>query len=374
MERAMELFDWRARYIKLCWLDAVAALRSRMWHECPSVSARRIHVITKRQVVTSLMGVFAASAALAAAVSPGLAQGYPDRPVRLVVAFAPGGTSDLITRIIASGMTPYMNGHAVIVENKSGGGGGIGATETARAKPDGYSLGAATVSTIGTVPAIQPATPYNPLTDFTPIVNVAATPNILAVNSQFPAKDFKGFMEEIKKNPGKYSYATSGTGGINHLLGEMFKSLTKTDMTHIPFRGSGPALNDTIGGQVTMIFDNVPTSLPHIKSGKLIPILVGSPQRLPNLPDVPTYAEVGLEPVNRTAFYGIYGPKDLPKEVVDKVNSAVVKALADPAVRQRIVENGAIPVGNTPEQFAAEIKAEFEAYKKIVTEQGLKPE
>jgi tripartite-type tricarboxylate transporter receptor subunit TctC len=316
-----------------------------------------------------------ASGALAASGLPVSAQGYPDKPIRLVVAFAPGGTSDLISRIIAAAMTPHLNGQTVIVENKSGGGGAIGATETARAKPDGYNLGAATVSTIGTVPAIQPTTtPYNPLTDFTPIVNVAATPNILAVNDKFPAKDYKGFLEELKKNPGKHSYSSSGTGGINHLLGEMFKALSGTDMTHIPFRGSGPALNDTIGGQVSMIFDNVPTSLPHIKSGKLIPILVGSPTRLPNLPDVPTYAEVGLEPVNRMAFYGIYGPKDLPKEVVDKVNAAVVKALADPAVKARIIENGAIPVGNTPAEFAAEIKAEFEAYKKIVVERGLKPE
>jgi tripartite-type tricarboxylate transporter receptor subunit TctC len=325
-------------------------------------------------IMKRLMGLTAAACAMTVLAGVALAQSYPDKPVRLVVAFAPGGTSDLISRIIAAAMTPYMNGQTVIVENKSGGGGGIGATETARAKPDGYSLGAATVSTIGTVPAIQPSTPYNPLTDFTPIVNVAATPNILAVNSQFPAKDYKGFLEEIKKNPGKYSYSSSGTGGINHLLGEMFKALTATDITHIPFRGSGPALNDTIGGQVSMIFDNVPTSLGHIKSGKLIPILVGSPQRLPNLPDVPTYAEVGLEPVNRMAFYGIYGPKDLPQEVVDKVNAAVVKALADPAVRQRIIENGAIPVGNTPAEFGAQIKSEFEAYKKIVVERGLKAE
>jgi tripartite-type tricarboxylate transporter receptor subunit TctC len=315
-----------------------------------------------------------AGGALAASGLPAFAQAYPDKPIRLVVAFAPGGTSDLISRIIAAAMSPHLNGQTVIVENKSGGGGAIGATETARAKPDGYSLGAATVSTIGTVPAIQPTTPYNPLTDFTPIVNVAATPNILAVNSQFPAKNYKGFLEELKKNPGKYSYSSSGTGGINHLLGEMFKALTGTDMTHIPFRGSGPALNDTIGGQVSMIFDNVPTSLPHIKSGKLVPILVGSPTRLANLPDVPTYAEVGLEPVNRMAFYGIYGPKDLPKEVVDKVNAAVVKALADPTVKARIIENGAIPVGNTPEEFGAQIKSEFEAYKKIVIERGLKAE
>jgi tripartite-type tricarboxylate transporter receptor subunit TctC len=315
---------------------------------------------------------------LAGAVIPGStaawAQAYPDKPVRLVVPFAPGGTSDLISRIIASSITPHFNGQAMIVENKAGAGGAIGATETSRAKPDGYNLGTATVSTIATVPAIQPTTPYNPLTDFTPIINIAATPNIIAVHPSFPAKDFAGFLAEIKKNPGKYSAGTSGTGGIAHLLLEIFKSASGTDITHVPFRGSGPALNDAIGGQVSMIFDNLPSTLPHVKSGKLIPIVVGANARLVSLPDVPTLAEVGFPQSNRVAFYGIYGPKDLPRDIVDRVNSAVKKALADPVVRQRIDETGSFAIGNSPEEFAAEIKAEFEVYKKIVVERGLKPE
>jgi tripartite-type tricarboxylate transporter receptor subunit TctC len=315
-----------------------------------------------------------AGGALAASGFPAFAQAYPDKPVKLVVPFAPGGTSDLISRIVASSIGPNFNGQAMIIENKAGAGGAIGATETARAKPDGYSLGTATVSTIATVPAIQPTTAYNPLTDFTPIINIAATPNVVAVHPSFPAKDFAGFLAELKKNPDKYTAGSSGTGGIAHLLIEIFMSVSGTKITHVPFRGSGPALNDAIGGQISMIFDNLPSSLPFIKSGKLIPIVVGSAQRVPGLMDVPTFAEVGLPAVNRVAFYGIYGPKDMPRDLVDKVNAAVKKTLADATVKQRIEDTGSIVVGNTPEEFAVEIKAEFDAYKKIVVERGLKPE
>jgi tripartite-type tricarboxylate transporter receptor subunit TctC len=315
-----------------------------------------------------------AGGALAASGFPAFAQVYPDKPVKLVVPFAPGGTSDLISRIVASSIGPNFNGQAMIIENKAGAGGAIGATETARAKPDGYSLGTATVSTVATVPAIQPSTAYNPLTDFTPIINIAATPNVVCVHPSFPAKDFAGFLAELKKNPDKYTAGSSGTGGIAHLLIEIFMSVSGTKITHVPFRGSGPALNDAIGGQISMIFDNLPSSLPFIKSGKLIPIVVGSAQRVPGLADVPTFAEVGMPAVNRVAFYGIYGPKDMPRDLVDKVNAAVKKTLADPTVKLRIEDTGSIVVGNTPEEFAIEIKAEFDAYKKIVVERGLKPE
>jgi tripartite-type tricarboxylate transporter receptor subunit TctC len=313
--------------------------------------------------------------AVLAAVLPvaAAAQSYPNKPVRIIVPFPPGGTTDIVARAVSDQLTKQL-GQPVIIENRGGAAGAIGALEIAKAPPDGYTLGIATVSTHGTNPTTNPKLAYDAIKDFIPITNLADVPNILAVHPSFKANNLDEFLKLVRAQPAKFSYASSGTGGIGHMFGELFKVSTKTFILHIPYRGAGPALNDTIAGQVDMIFDNVPSTLPFVQAGKLRPIAVAAPKRLEQLPNVPTFAEVGLKDVNILAWYGLVAPAKTPDEVIRKVHDAAVKAIQTPEVRERFRNAGATPAGNSPADYAKQIQSEMETWRRVVRLQGIKPE
>ena len=312
-----------------------------------------------------------AAAALAVAAGPALAQGYPTKPIKLVVPFAPGGTTDIIARVIADPLGKAL-GQAVVVENKAGGGGVIGATQTARATPDGYELGVATVSTTAANPAINPKIPYNPVTDFTPIINIAATPNIIAVHPGFPAKDYKAFVAELKKNPGKYSYSSSGTGGIGHLQMELYKSLSGTFITHIPYRGAGPALQDLIAGNVDMMFDGLGSSATHIKGGRIKALMVAGNKRNAAIPDVPSAAEVGLPDYLVSTWYGLWAPKGTPADVQARVVEEVRKAMQSDELKAIWAQQGAEFPNLSQQQFGSFVSSEVKRWAAVVKASGAK--
>ncbi|OWT71615.1 MULTISPECIES: tripartite tricarboxylate transporter substrate binding protein BugE [unclassified Achromobacter] len=319
---------------------------------------------------------------LAAAIALGLsfaatgahAKGYPEHAIRVIVPFAPGGSTDIIARLVTQRMSQEL-GQPLVVENKGGAGGAIGAAEGAKAAPDGYVLSIATVSTMAVNPACRPNDlPYDPIKDFQPVTNFANTANVVSINPKFPAKDFKEFVEVLKKNPDKYSYGSSGTCGVLHLMGESFKMATGTKIVHVPYKGSGPALADAVGGQVEILFDNLPSSMPQIQAGKLKAMAVAWPQRIPNMKDVPTFAEVGFPVLNQPVWYGLLAPKGTPMEIVNKLRDAAVIALKDPKVIKALDEQGSSPSGNTPEEFAKEIQQQFDWAKDVVKQQNIKLE
>ena len=317
---------------------------------------------------------FAAALALAAAPLFAAAQSYPIKPIRLIVPFAPGGTTDIVARLIADPLGREL-GQTVVVENRGGGGGAPGAAELARAAPDGYTLGMATVSTMAVNPACNPKLPYRSPEDFAMITNLVGVPNVVAVHpAKIAARNMGDFVKYLKANPGKISYASSGTCGIGHMMGELFKATSGTYMVHIPYRGAGPALNDVLAGQVEVLFDNIPSSLPHLQSGKLIAIAVAAPKRLEQLPDVPTLAELKMVPVNDQVWYGLVAPAKTPDEVIKRVHAAAVKVLAMPDVRAKLLQQTAVPIGNSPEQFRAQIISERDKMIDLVKRQGIKLE
>jgi tripartite-type tricarboxylate transporter receptor subunit TctC len=302
-----------------------------------------------------------------------MAQGWPAKPIRLIIPFPPGGTTDIVGRAVSDQLSKTL-GQPLVIENRGGAAGAIGAEAVAKAAPDGYTLLMATVSTHGTNPTTNPKLAYDVERDFVAITNLADVPNILAVHPSMPVNNMAEFLKLVRAKPGQFSYASSGSGGIAHMWGELFKVSTNTFILHIPYRGAGPALNDAIGGQVTMIFDNLPSTLPFVQAGKLRPIAVAAPKRVDVLPNVPTLAELGFKEANVMAWYGLVAPAKTPNEIVTKIHDAAVKAIHTPEVRERFKNAGATPAGNSPQDYAQQIKREMEIWRRVVKLQGIKPE
>ncbi len=290
---------------------------------------------------------------------------FPERPVTLVVPFAAGGSTDVVARVIAEKMSEDL-GQQVVVQNVAGAGGSLGAGNVARAEPDGYTILMGTVATHALNPLILKSKPYDAEADFTPVSLLVLVPNVLVVNPELPAKSVEELLALLKAEPDKWSYASSGNGTPLHLSGELFKSMAGVTMEHIPYKGSGPALNDLLGNQVSIMFDNLPSSSAHIKAGTLRALAVTTAERAPSFPDVPTMAEAGLPGYETYTWNALFAPKDTPKEVVARLNAAAVKAMADPGVAERMKEFSATIVASSPEELATHVKAEIAKWTPVV--------
>ncbi|MEK1851918.1 MAG: tripartite tricarboxylate transporter substrate binding protein [Phyllobacterium sp.] len=304
-----------------------------------------------------------------ASVLPSAAETFPNRAITLVVPFAAGGSTDLVARLVAASMSTTL-GQQVIVENVGGAGGNLGADRVARADPDGYTILMGTVATHALNPLMLKAKPYDPVADFAPISLLVLVPNVLVVNPQLPANNVKDLIQLLKENPGKYSYASSGNGTPLHLSGELFKSMAGVSMEHIPYKGAGPALNDLLGNQVSIMFDNLPSSSSHIKSGTLRALGVTTKDRAPSFPDIPTVDETvpGYETYTWNA---LFAPAGTPTEIVARLNEAAKTALADPGVISRMKDFSAKIVGSTPDELASHVKAEIQKWEPIVKSTGV---
>ena len=306
---------------------------------------------------------FIASAA-AFSVAPGMsfAQG---KPIRLVVPFPPGGATDITGRALQEPLQRLLK-QPVVVDNRGGAGGSIGMAEVARAPGDGLTFGIATLSTHGVNPAVFSKLPYDPIKDFVGVTEIVKAPGVIVINpTVLPVKSFQELVKYLKAHPGKVSYATPGNGTIGHMWGELFKSATGTSMVHIPYRGAGPALNDVLSGQVPVYFDQVASSLPHVKSGKLRALAVSWPQRLDVLPEVPTYGELGHAANNDPSWFGLVAPAGTPAAAVDRIQQAVAQALQEPDVRERLARQGLYPSGTTPKAFTTQIAREIDKMKGV---------
>ncbi len=297
-------------------------------------------------------------------------ESYPSRPLTLIVPFPPGGSTDVIARVVAERLRAEL-GQAVVVDNRGGAGGSLGTTAIAKASPDGYTIGMGTASTLAINPATYKSLPYDVLTDLAPVSNLASVPNILSIHPALEARDIAGLVRLARAAPGKLAYASAGVGSVSHLLGEQFKLATGTNLLHVPYRGVGPALQDVVAGQVQVMFDNLPTSLPLALDGKLRPLAVSGVRRAAALPNVPTFAQASLDDLNWMAFFGIVAPARTPDAVIARLHSAIVRVLAIEDVRRQFDAQAADVVGNSPQEFAAEIRRELDRMRRAIAAAGI---
>uniref|UniRef100_UPI0030F7E8A3 Bug family tripartite tricarboxylate transporter substrate binding protein n=1 Tax=uncultured Acidovorax sp. TaxID=158751 RepID=UPI0030F7E8A3 len=323
---------------------------------------------TRRFALGSIASAVVLGAGLLGGTSA-LAQAYPTKPVTIIVPFAAGGTTDILARIIGQALTAEL-GQSVVVDNRAGAGGNIGGQAAAKATPDGHTLFMGTVGTHAINASLYKKMPFDPVKDFAPLTRVANVPNLLVANPAQPYKSVKDLIAYAKANPGKVNFGSSGNGSSIHLSGELFKSLAKVDMQHVPYKGSAPAVTDLMGNQIGIMFDNMPSAIQHVRSGSLVPLAVTTAKRSPELPNVPTIAEAGVPGYEATSWFGMFAPAGTPAPVLAKLNAAIVKVLAQPDVKKKINEQGAEVYSETPEQFAAFIQAESVKWGKVVKESG----
>ena len=307
---------------------------------------------------------------IVAAALPAAAQGYPAKPVRFIVPFPPAGPVDTTARGFTQKLSEYW-GQQALVENRAGAGGIVGAEAAAKSTPDGYTFFVGSIHH-SVLPSLNPKLPYDIQKDFVPVTFAAQFPIILVAHPSVPAKTVQELIAYAKQNPGKLAYGSAGNGGGTHLAGELFKTMAGVDLLHVPFKGSAPAMTDLLGGQVQLMFSDAPTALPHVKSGKVRALGVGSPKRSALVPDVPTIAESGVKGYDAYSWAGVFAPAGTPKEIVAKVNADIVKSLSDPEVKKRLLEAGAEAAPGTPDQFGAFLKAEIAKWAKVVKDANIK--
>jgi tripartite-type tricarboxylate transporter receptor subunit TctC len=320
-----------------------------------------------------LLQALVSLAGITTIVAPPLAtaQGYPNKTIRMVAPFPPGGTTDILARIAAQKLTEAL-AQQVIVDNRPGAGGNIGTELVAKSPPDGYTLVTAPGSTLTIHPSLYAKLPFDPLRDFAPITMLAAVPNLLVVHPSLPVKSVKELVALGRAKPGELNYASTGAGQSTHLSMELFKSMAGLNITHVPYKGSAPALADLIGGHVLLMFDNMPSALPQVKAGKLRGVAVSTGKRSPVMPTLPTVAESGLPGFEVSVWFSVLAPAHTPREIVDRLNGILVKAMHSAEVRERLATQGAEAIGNTPEAFTAQMKLDIAKWAKVVKDANIK--